>query len=86
MIKGKYEKVGPDKIRITELPVGYWTENFKEHLEGLIEPGVDKDGKKIVSIVKDYDDMIPRSPEQVWIFGASQGHSMILQEYGSGKG
>ena len=57
LIKGKYEKVGPDKIRVTELPVGFWTENFKEHLENLIEPGQDKEGKKIVSIVKDYDDM-----------------------------
>jgi len=57
LIKGRYEKVAPDKIRVTELPVGYWTENFKEHLESLIEPGVDKDGKKIVAIVKDYDDM-----------------------------
>jgi DNA topoisomerase-2 len=57
LIKGRYEKVAPDKIRITELPVGYWTENFKEHLENLIEPGVDKDGKKIAAIVKDYDDM-----------------------------
>jgi DNA topoisomerase-2 len=57
LIKGRYEKVAPDKIRVTELPVGYWTENFKEHLEGLIEPGQDKDGKKIVAIVKDYDDM-----------------------------
>jgi len=57
LIKGRYEKVGPDKIRITELPVGFWTENFKEHLEYLIEPGVDKEGKKIASIVKDYDDM-----------------------------
>ena len=57
LIKGRYEKVAPDKIRVTELPVGYWTENFKEHLENLIEPGQDKAGKKIVSIVKDYDDM-----------------------------
>jgi len=57
LIKGKYERVGTDKIRITELPVGYWTENFKEYLEELIEPGVDKTGKKIISIVKDYDDM-----------------------------
>jgi DNA topoisomerase-2 len=57
LIKGRYEKVGTDKIRITELPVGFWTENFKEHLEYLIEPGVDKEGKRIVSIVKDYDDM-----------------------------
>jgi DNA topoisomerase-2 len=57
LIKGKYEKVGPDTIRVVELPVGLWTESFKEHLESLIEPGLDKDGKKIVPLVKDYDDM-----------------------------
>jgi len=57
LIKGVYEKVGPDKIRVTELPVGFWTENFKELLENLIEPGQDKEGKKITPIVKDYDDM-----------------------------
>ena len=56
-IKGKYETVGPDKIRVTELPVGYWTDDFKEQLEMLLDPGVDKAGKKIVPIVKDYDDM-----------------------------
>jgi DNA topoisomerase-2 len=57
LIKGCYEKLAVDKIRVTELPVGYWTEDFKELLENLIEPGQDKDGKKIASIVKDYDDM-----------------------------
>jgi DNA topoisomerase-2 len=57
IIRGRYEKVGPDKIRVTELPVGYWTESFKEHLENLIDPGVDKTGKKIPPVVKDYDDM-----------------------------
>jgi len=57
LIKGKYEKVGTDKIRVIELPVGFWTENFKEHLEYLIEPGQDKDGKKITAFIKDYDDM-----------------------------
>jgi DNA topoisomerase-2 len=57
LIKGCYEKLGVDKIKVTELPVGYWTEDFKELLENLIEPGVDKDGKKITAIVKDYDDM-----------------------------
>jgi DNA topoisomerase-2 len=57
LIKGRYEKAGPDKIKVTELPVGYWTEDFKELLENLIEPGADKDGKKITPIIKDYDDM-----------------------------
>ena len=57
LIKGIYEKLSVDKIKVTELPVGYWTEDFKELIESLIEPGVDKDGKKIPSIIKDYEDM-----------------------------
>lgn len=57
LIKGVYEKVGTDKIRVTELPVGYWTEDFKELLEELIEPTPSKEGKKVPAIVKDYDDM-----------------------------
>lgn len=57
-IKGKYEVIGPDKIRVTELPVGFWTNDFKEYLESLIESKTDaKTGKKINSIIKDYDDM-----------------------------
>ena len=57
LIKGVYETVAVDKIKVTELPVGYWTEDFKELLESLIDPGVDKEGKKISAIIKDYDDM-----------------------------
>lgn len=57
LIKGCYEKLANDKIRVTELPVGYWTEDFKELLEDLIEPGQDKDGKKIAATIKEYDDM-----------------------------
>ena len=56
LIKGKYEKVGVDKIRVTELPVGSWTDDFKEYLEQLADT-VDKTGKKVTPIVKDYDDM-----------------------------
>jgi DNA topoisomerase-2 len=57
LIKGIYEKINTDTIRVTELPVGYWTEDFKELLENLLEPTVDKEGKKKPSILKDYDDM-----------------------------
>jgi DNA topoisomerase-2 len=56
LIKGLYQKLGNDKIRVTELPVGFWTEKFKEHLESLLEP-VDKAGKKLTPLIKDYDDM-----------------------------
>ena len=57
LIKGIYEKIAVDKIKVTELPVGYWTEDFKELIESLIEPGADKDGKKIPATIKDYEDM-----------------------------
>jgi DNA topoisomerase-2 len=56
LVKGRYEKLGADKIRVTELPVGLWTDDFKEHLEQLTET-TDKAGKKVVPLVKDYDDM-----------------------------
>jgi DNA topoisomerase-2 len=56
LVKGKYEILGTDKIRITELPVGTWTDDFKEYLETLTD-SVDKSGKKVTPVVKDYDDM-----------------------------
>ena len=57
LIKGIYEKVGQDKIRVTELPVGYWTDDFKEKLEELASPSEDKNKNKIPAIIKDYEDM-----------------------------
>lgn len=56
LIRGKYEVVDVDKIRVTELPVGYWTDDFKAHLEHLLDT-TDSSGKKITPIIKDYDDM-----------------------------
>lgn len=38
MSKGVYEKLGTDKIQVTELPIGFWTESFKEHLDALLNP------------------------------------------------
>ena len=35
------------QVRVTELPVGHWTEDFKKHLESLIE----------TNLIKDYVDM-----------------------------
>ena len=43
-------------MRVTELPVGYWTETFKELIDSLTD-NVDKTGKKITPLVKDYEDM-----------------------------
>ena len=56
IVRGRHEVVGDDKVRITELPVGLWTDDFKEYLEKLTDT-TDKNGKKVTPIVKDYDDM-----------------------------
>ena len=54
LFKGKYEKIDTDKIKVTELPVGYWTEDFKELLNELQNDNdKDKDGKKVACLVKD---------------------------------
>jgi DNA topoisomerase-2 len=52
LFKGKYERMETDKIKVTELPIGYWTEDFKEILNDL-QNDKDKEGRKIVPFVKD---------------------------------
>ena len=52
--KGKYVKLSATKIRVDELPIGFWTEDFKVHIEKLMEG--DKEKKK-KGIIKDYNDM-----------------------------
>ena len=54
LVKGLYNKIGEDKIRITELPVGTWTMPYITFLEGLLDGGVDKAGKKIPPSIKDF--------------------------------
>ena len=63
LIKGKYEVTGTNTIKVTELPIGFWTDDFKEHLEELITgPQKEKEGekqtkKKSKGLLKDYSDM-----------------------------
>ena len=54
LIRGVYSKVGEDKIRITELPVGTWTMPYTTFLESLMDGGVDKAGKKIAPSIRDF--------------------------------
>ena len=56
LVKGKYSKISKDTIHVTELPIGFWTDDFKQLLESLME-SVDKNGKKIKPVIKEYDDM-----------------------------
>jgi len=53
IVKGKYEILNTDVLRVTELPIGYWTEDFKELLEKLL----DIDKKKEIAYINDYDDL-----------------------------
>ena len=62
LFKGCYTILDDKKIRITELPIGTWTDNYKKFLEHLIEPPVSKDKDKDSAantgpIVKEYNDM-----------------------------
>jgi len=63
LFKGCYTILDEKRIRITELPVGTWTEDYKKFLEHLIEPPAaskDKDKGSPASsapIVKEYNDM-----------------------------
>ena len=52
LIRGVYNVVNKNTIKITELPVGTWTDDYKLHLEKLID--TPKTNKKII---KDYVDM-----------------------------
>jgi len=56
LVVGKYSVLEDKRIRVSELPIGTWTDDYKQYLETLMET-VDKKGKKIVPIVKEYDDM-----------------------------
>ena len=55
LVKGVYEKIADDKIRIVELPVGTWTMPYTTLLETLMDGSlVDKEGKKIPPSIKDF--------------------------------
>lgn len=55
LIKGIYEKIGEDKIRITELPVGTWTMPYTSFLESLVDGTTnDKTGKKTAPSIRDF--------------------------------
>ena len=53
VVRGAYEILSHTQIRVTELPVGFWTDDFKQLLENLAEP----QGKAKKGVVKDYRDM-----------------------------
>lgn len=54
LVKGVYSKTGEDQLNITALPIGTWTMPYIAYLETLMDGGVDKKGRKIQPIIKDF--------------------------------
>ncbi len=59
LIKGVYQIMSNDKLKITELPIGTWTQDYKEFLESLIINNKEKKTKtkSYENMIKDYNDM-----------------------------
>ena len=53
--KGVYKRVAPTKIQVTELPVGFWTEDFKILLEDMLDASKGKDTKDTAKVMKSYE-------------------------------
>lgn len=52
LVKGVYEIINNNTIKISELPIGIWTDDYKHYLEKIIDTP-----KKNKKIIKDYLDM-----------------------------
>ena len=60
LIKGKYDIIAADRVRVTELPIGTWTDDYKSYIEDLIDGDSAKKStkkKKSSSVIRDYTDM-----------------------------
>ena len=73
LIKGKYQIISSDSIKVTELPIGMWTDDYKTYLESLMDENP-KTKKK--PIVKSFNDMSTDSSIDFTI----KFHSGILQK------
>ena len=54
VIKGCYEILGNDKIRVTELPIGTWTQDYKEFLEQRLTSNTGTSNKE--ELIKEFKD------------------------------
>ena len=68
--KGLYNQVNNTKVQITELPIGYWTEDFKTHIEAYM----DKNPK----VIKDYESHYTEKDVKFILHFHS---AAVLQEY-----
>lgn len=74
LVKGVYEKIAEDKIRIKELPVGTWTMPYTSYLETLVDGALNaKTGKKSPPLIKDFTSVSTEvAVDFVVVFGRGQ--------------
>ena len=83
LVKGKYELIDDNNIHITELPVGTWTDDYKQFLEGLLEGSGSGDKKKAPVVVKDYKDMSKTTNVDIYVqFSDSAKLFKLMSTYG----
>ena len=85
LIKGCYDIISEKKVRVTELPIGTWTDNYKQHIEDLIEGDASKKAgtkkKKNSSLVKDYVDMSTDTSVDITItFASDVVNGLVMSE------
>ena len=68
LIKGVYEIVNEKQVRVTELPIGLWTDDYKAYIEDLITKGTTNETQ-----IKDYMDMSTDTKVDITITFASSG-------------
>ena len=98
LIKGVYQVLSDKQVRITELPIGTWTDDYKKYIEELIDikPSTNeaddkKKGKgqkksKVVNQVKDYIDMSTDTSVDFTITFAPGVISKLQSEMNGGEG
>ena len=80
LIKGKYEIVNDKQVRITELPIGTWTDDYKQFIEELIEG--DETGKKSDTTKSDTSTKGDTTKSDTTKNKKAQGHSgSIIKDY-----
>jgi DNA topoisomerase-2 len=74
LVRGVYEKIAEDKIRITELPVGTWTMPYTTYLETLVDGALNaKTGKKSPPLIRDFTSVSTEvTVDFIIVFGRGQ--------------
>jgi len=83
LVKGVYELIDDNNIHITELPIGTWTDDYKQFIEGLLEGGGSDKGKKTTPVIKDYRDMSKTTNVDIIVqFSDSSKLYKLMSTYG----